>query len=230
MVGKIARLGSTYTAGQGLFPFEEWNAMIQDNTVQAIDRTNDVPASNLSNPLQYVFGRVISVAGFSDTCAMRSFAKSMVSDGDRNETRTLPQDRFIKLVDETAAALCAAGLIGENDPVPFADIPFHRAAKKFSPSPMVYIQYILRHCHARRFFITDGGYMGLASAEAQAGDEIHIFVGVGFPFILRRAVDDVISEEGLRLHKLVGESYVEERVWKELQHRGSPAVTPVTIV
>ena len=237
MTGKIAKLGSTYMAGQEGFPLEEWTKMIKDDAVKAIKRDDDVPLHNRSYALQYTFGCVLGVAGFSNG-GIWVFAKAEHPETDPtkpdgywksdDDPRATPQERFVRLLHETAAAMRAVGALGKDEPIPYSDIPFHLAGKEMVPSPRAYVQYVLRNCHSRRFLVTDTGYMGLAPADAEVGDQVYMFVGAGFPFIIRDA--DVVSHNGLRLRHLVGESYVEERAWKDIRNRAHSPADTITIV
>src|SRR5262249_55502882 len=57
-----------------------------------------------------------------------------------------------------------------------------------------------KYALGRRFFVTKGGYFGLAPKEAERGDEITILLGLDVPLICRRNGDST--------YKVIGESYV----------------------
>ena len=63
-------------------------------------------------------------------------------------------------------------------------------------------------CHGRRFFVCDTGMgvikFGLAPRAAQVGDEVVLFLGAKFLYIIRKTDTD----NGLPTYGLVGEAYV----------------------
>jgi len=246
LAGRIAKLGSTYLAGQTPFPMKEWmDIAVKSEAVRAIDRVPDVALNYTDAPNRHVFECVLSVAGFSNM-GMSGFLRGKYRDKDCTDhldfkswrprpgvgedgPRENSQDRFEQLIRETAEVMRATGTLGEQEPVPYAEIPFHRAAKEIGISPSAYVQYVLRHCHSRRFFVTDAGYMGLAPSEAEVGDEVRLFVGAGFPFVLRKK-EGVTSQDGGILYHLVGEGYMEERPWMVAKEKPRCEAETVTIV
>jgi hypothetical protein len=64
LCGKITKIGSTYLAGQGLFPLDEWKALLADESVMSFDRSKETPVRHGSaGPLDYAFHRVIGALG-----------------------------------------------------------------------------------------------------------------------------------------------------------------------
>lgn len=63
---------------------------------------------------------------------------------------------------------------------------------------------------ARRFAITDTGYMCLAPSCTEIGDAVAILFGFATPFTIRLATEPEISDIGLeRVHaQLVGDTYM----------------------
>jgi hypothetical protein len=58
----------------------------------------------------------------------------------------------------------------------------------------------------RRFFVTERGYIGVATRDCQVGDSIYIMGGATIPFIMREK--DSTSVEGIKKLTFVGERYV----------------------
>jgi hypothetical protein len=74
LCGKITKIGSTYLAGQGLFPLDEWKALLADESVMSFDRSKETPVRHGSaGPLDYAFHRVIGAARFVYPKAIKSF-------------------------------------------------------------------------------------------------------------------------------------------------------------
>ncbi|PTB59820.1 hypothetical protein M431DRAFT_75287, partial [Trichoderma harzianum CBS 226.95] len=96
------------------------------------------------------------------------------------------------------------------------DIPFRQAGVLLPPTYRIYVQRVLQHCHSRRFFVTDTGFMGLGPEETQIGDDVYASVGAKIPFVLRE-VDSGSKQQGTSRFRLVGECYLESRTWTKLE-------------
>ncbi|KAK4450296.1 heterokaryon incompatibility protein-domain-containing protein [Podospora aff. communis PSN243] len=233
-VGKITTLGSTYTAGQPPFPLAEWARL-----KPCPPNNNEITSSY---PPEHAFPHLLGVANFSNTGLSSYLHGQLPQDldytpplnyqkwirGRDDGAKANPQEGFHRLVQETAERLRAVGALGEGEALGYADIPFHRAAKEIGPSPGAYVRCVLQHCHERRFFVTDTGYIGLAPSEAEIGDEVWLFVGAGFPFILRES--EQFLQDVQRLHRLVGEGYMEDRPWMAARGKPRDEAETVTIV
>jgi hypothetical protein len=72
------------------------------------------------------------------------------------------------------------------------------------PAPFQpFVKAATRICLARKFCVTQKGYIGLIPAEAQAGDSMAVFRGEDVPFVVRRA-----GETGNEKWVLVGDAFV----------------------
>lgn len=63
------------------------------------------------------------------------------------------------------------------------------------------------HTYHRRFYVTEGGFMGLCSPSVQPGDEVHLFSGGSAPFVLRPN-DEVVVAGVCRGFTLMGDTYI----------------------
>lgn len=230
LCGKITKIGSTYLAGQGPFPLNEWKTLLADKSVMSIDRTKETPIHHdATGPLDYNFHTVIGAAGFAYPRAIGRFIdteKESKEGGTGNVSRSdLSESGRSKVSWERTVREMAPkrsdGKESGDVTLPFRDIPFHQAAKSQPPSYRAYVQFVLQNCHSRRFFITDKGYIGIAPEEAEVGDQVYMCVGAAIPFALRK-VQGESHEQGSKKFQLVGECYVEEKAWCDLDN-GSDA-------
>lgn len=64
----------------------------------------------------------------------------------------------------------------------------------------------------RRFFVTEGGYIGNGPPRVRPGDEIYVLPGGKMPFVLRRGtmgeIGSSLDSDFQSHHKLVGDCYV----------------------
>jgi len=74
---------------------------------------------------------------------------------------------------------------------------------------------ILQAICKRRLVISRRGYIGLAPADAEVGDEIHLLAGGNVPYVLRRRSGDLAFT-------FVGECYVHGIMFGELVEKGYP--------
>ncbi|KAK1252839.1 hypothetical protein MKX08_004026 [Trichoderma sp. CBMAI-0020] len=215
--GKIAKVGSPYFAGHGLFPLHEWKSLLQDAAVVGRRQANVVPQYYLGNDTnEYFFYEVISTysSGYKDAI-LRFVKKERALEGDGSALSW--ESRVRQKVSERNTALAT-----EDSLLPFTDIPFRLAARDQAPSYRLYIQAILRHCHSRRFFITDTGYMGIGPEGLDINDEIYICVGATVTFAFRNMHKNGNSQSS-KVFQLVGECYIDKMAWKDGQDRtGSP--------
>ncbi|KAM0484265.1 hypothetical protein ACHAPX_001685 [Trichoderma viride] len=213
--GKIIKMGSPYVAGQGPFPLREWKSLLQDEVMVGRRKANVVPQyyhGNDSN--EYFFYEVISTysAGY-DNAIIRFVKKERALEGDGSALSWEACVRQMASEKNSAQAT-------EDSLLPFTDIPFRLAAKDQPPSYRLYVQAILRHCHSRRFFITDTGYMGIGPEDAKIGDEIYICVDAAVPFVFRESHDNS-NAQSTTVFQLVGECCVDAKAWKDLEDRTS---------
>jgi hypothetical protein len=233
LCGKIAKIGSTYLAGQRLFPLDEWKALLADESVMYLDRSKETPVHHGSaGPLDYAFHRVIRGAGFAYPEAIESFInreKKSKEGGIGNGSKSnSSESRSSKVSWEETVREMASEKSAGDDALSFRDIPFHLAAKSDYPSYSAYVQFVLRNCHSRRFIVTDKGYIGIAPEEVEVGDQVHICAGAAIPFAFRK-VQGESYQHGSEQFQLVGECYVEEKAWRDLK-RGSDAPQYIDIV
>ena len=154
LAGTIAHLGSRFLAGQTTFPLQEWAELARNADVPTIDRTPNVYSNYKEDSFEEAFDRLLSVANFENE-GLTMFLEVEFEDSDRtdpinhgkfrpdDETKAKPLDRFNQLVHDTAAAMHAAGTLGDQEPVMYADIPFHRATKEVDPSAGAYVRCVL---------------------------------------------------------------------------------------
>lgn len=225
LCGKITKIGSTYLAGQGPFPLNEWKALLADESVMSINRTEETPVHHdAAGPLDYIFYEVIGAAGFAYPRAIKRFIDTEKESKEVGTENVSGSDLFesgrSKVSWERTVREMAhkrnGGKESGDDTLPFRDIPFHQAAKGQPSSYRAYVQFVLQNCHSRRFFITDKGYIGIAPEEAEVGDQVYMCVGAAIPFALRK-VQGESHEQGSKHFQLVGECYVEETAWNELK-------------
>ncbi|KAK8189462.1 uncharacterized protein BKA78DRAFT_170364 [Phyllosticta capitalensis] len=106
-----------------------------------------------------------------------------------------PFESFLPL-DRKQAAIwyrsCGTGLLGTKEPSYFEDVEYYthlmdlcRWDSRFHRQD--YSSRVERVVYGRRFFITEKGSMGLAGPIAQEGDQIVLFPGQDYPFIVRDA-------------------------------------------
>jgi hypothetical protein len=210
--GKITKVGSPYLAGQGPFPLDEWKSLLQDAAVVGRKETNIIPSHYPDDfdTNEYFFYEVISSydAGYIE--AINQFVQSeWAPEGD--ESALTWESRVKRMASERRSAQATE----EDSSLPFTDIPFHLAAKDLYPSDQFYIQATVKHCHSRRFFITNTGYMGMAPKEAEIGDEIYICVGASVSFAFRDTHKDS-NAQSPKVFRLVGECYTNDQAWRDL--------------
>ncbi|KAK8209870.1 heterokaryon incompatibility protein-domain-containing protein [Phyllosticta capitalensis] len=84
---------------------------------------------------------------------------------------------------------CGTGLLGTKEPTYFEDVEYYTDLMDLrshdSPILELYSSRLERAVYGRRFFITEKGSMGLAGPMAQEGDQIVLFPGQNYPFIVR---------------------------------------------
>jgi hypothetical protein len=231
--GKITKIGSTYLNGQGLFPLDEWEALLADEFVMSLDRSKDVSLHyNGTGPLDQTFHEVIGAAGFAYPNAIKRFIdreKESKESGIGNKSKSdSSESRGSKVSWEETVREMASEKSAGDDALLFRDIPFHQAANDQDYSHRAYVQFVLQNCHSRRFFITDKGYIGIAPEEVELGNLVYICVGATIPFALRKVQGDSYKH-GSEQFQLVGECYVEDKAWRDLK-RGSDAPQYIDIV
>ncbi|KAF2011402.1 HET-domain-containing protein [Aaosphaeria arxii CBS 175.79] len=214
--GKIAKIGSTYIASKTPFPYHEWRNMLDDETVKAIDRAEPAPAyrgdqDHLDYTFHWVLG-AIERGVYPNALRMFLFPRKP-----GKSTRFEDISRW----EEELRELASNKGVKDDDGVPelpFHEIPFHLAADDFPPSYFRYIQAVLRHCHSRRFFITEKGYIGIAPQEAEIGDDVYICAGAVTPFVLRDHGTVADDHGGNWCFNLVGECYKERSPWESIRY------------
>jgi hypothetical protein len=87
-----------------------------------------------------------------------------------------------------------------------------------------YSAIMWERCHERRLFATNTGYLGLGPLEACVGDAVYACPSANVPFVLREVGDGGVEySDSKRAHYLIGECYVEERMWDDIKStRNSP--------
>ncbi|CCT65350.1 related to heterokaryon incompatibility protein het-6 [Fusarium fujikuroi IMI 58289] len=208
--GKIAKLGSTYIAGQTPFPVEEWYSLVAKVDLSTRPATNS-PDVKFPHSTEFFF-RFLILARYLYGSAMKEGEEEEEDDG-------VPKPDFIiggsreayeeyKFGSKWEERIRKLALERKDGVLPFRDIPFRYAAKGWPSSYGNTIRGNLEACHLRRCFVTDTGYFGLAPAEAEIGDQLFICVGASVPFVLRH----VGTSGGNEFH-LVGESYLQVGGW-----------------
>ncbi|KAK1961150.1 HET-domain-containing protein [Colletotrichum sublineola] len=76
----------------------------------------------------------------------------------------------------------------------------------WTPSYRVQAEQMFSHCHGRKFFVADTGFLGLAPEAAVVGDRVVGIEGLKVPLVARSAGDSDASVLALRL---VGQCYAE---------------------
>ncbi|EHK43251.1 uncharacterized protein TrAtP1_001539 [Trichoderma atroviride] len=213
--GRIIKLGSPYRAGQGLFPLDEWKSLSQDEAMVSRRKANIVPQYYRAKAFdEYFFYEVISTYSAGYSSAFVHFIKSeRALEGEASALSW--ESRVRQMASERKSTQATEGSV-----LPFTDIPFHLAAKDYPPSYEGYVQAILKHCHSRRFFITDTDYMGIGPEGLEINDEVYICVGAAVPFAFRDIHKNGIAQSP-KVVQLVGECYTDEKAWKDLEDRNS---------
>ncbi|KAK5988898.1 Heterokaryon incompatibility 6-like protein [Cladobotryum mycophilum] len=215
-IGKVLKIGTAYLAGQGPFPLGEWRRLSKEKIVAQANRDKGVPLHHdASEAIDYVFHTVIGAAGFAYSYAIKLFIGaengSLKLDQSDDESRQDGESR--KTWENT---VCDMAMERGLDSMPYSDIPFHQAGKGQPPSYAAYTRFVLEHCHSRCFFITDTGYMGIAPAEIEVGDDIHVCVGAAIPFAFRQVQNTPLAGI-LKEFQLVGECYIETKLWEDIK-------------
>ncbi|KAM3065331.1 hypothetical protein ACMFMF_011268 [Clarireedia jacksonii] len=224
LLGTITNLSSAYFTSQGPFPLYEWKALLDDESVKAIDRTSEIPLNyQADGPLDYMFHKVIGAAGFAYARAIEYFVESEeLSEYDEEDDmyeshvqyKDKPKGSWERIVHQIAAER-SGEMSSKDGPLPYRDIPFYVAAQKQGPSYRAFVRFVLETCHSRRFFVTNNGYIGVAPAEAQVGGQIYMLVDTSVPFALRK-IQKETDEQGLKQFQFVGECYMESKTWTDL--------------
>lgn len=216
--GDISNLGSVYLADKCPFPLDEWLAMLDNETVKSIDRTGVTPLNDreVTGPLRYQFHEVIGAAGFAYYEAIRSFVLSEMPSTDSTGSEGGTGSESDQYEGPWMASVRKVAEASKDGILQYKDIPFQQAGRDNYPSYSAYIRFVLQTCHSRRFFITDSGYMGIAPAEAELGDQIFIFAGASVPFVFRSVPGRGHEKNGKRV-RLVGECYMERIAWSNIK-------------
>ncbi|PTB46402.1 uncharacterized protein TrAFT101_004143 [Trichoderma asperellum] len=215
--GKITKVGSPYLAGQGQFPLHEWKSLLQDDAVVGRRQANVVPLNfHGDDSNEYIFHKVIGAAGFGYASAIFRFVQkeAKIKQAPEGDVSALSWESSVRQMASERHSAQAT----EDFALPFTDIPFHLAAKDQPPSYRAYVQFVLKNCHSRRFFITDTGYMGIGPEGAKIDDKIYICVGAAIPFAFRD-VDENCNGQSSKVFQLVGECYTDEKAWRDLEDR-----------
>lgn len=207
LCGRISGIGSAYVVGRNPLPLLEWQRLAFGDSVvdQRIER------EPLSEPLERIFYAVLAAINEEHVVDhVYNFFTYHQHDWwyEGYETSLANEVRRMASLRRDKKAF-------EEDTLPFEDIPFHLAASALGHSMQVCVQAVLRACHSRRFFITDTGYMGIASDNAQIMDHIYICAGSGVPFVFRE-VDDKPHGHGMKQFRLIGQSHIEQEAWDDL--------------
>ncbi|KAJ4860160.1 heterokaryon incompatibility protein (HET) domain-containing protein [Trichoderma breve] len=203
--GKVMKVGSTYLAGQGTIPLDEWKALLDKGPTQSLDADPDEASYTVKG-----FYAVICAADFAYPLAIHQFVE-----GEKESAKGKQGSSWEALVRRALRKRADGSPSGNNGALPLRDIPFRRAGVHLPPSYRIYVQRVLQHCHSRRFFVTDTGFMGLGPEETRVGDDVYASAGAKIPFILREVDSGSKLQETSRF-RLVGECYSESRTWREL--------------
>ncbi|KAL7784780.1 heterokaryon incompatibility domain-containing protein [Trichoderma afarasin] len=204
--GKVMKVGSVYLAGQGPFPLDEWKALLDKEPTQSLDADMDEASYAVKG-----FYAVICAADFAYPLAIHQFVE-----GEKESAKGKQGSSWETLVRRALLRKRADGSpSGNSSALSLRDIPFRRAGVHLPPSYRIYVQRVLQHCHSRRFFVTDTGFMGLGPEEACIGDDVYSSAGAKIPFVLRE-VDNGSKKQETSQFRLVGECYLESRTWREL--------------
>ncbi|KAK4060669.1 hypothetical protein Trihar35433_10077 [Trichoderma harzianum] len=205
--GKVMKVGSAYLAGQGPFPLDEWKALLDKEPTQSLDADPDEASYAVEG-----FYAVICAAGFAEPLAIHRFVE-----GEKESAKGKQGSSWEALVRRALLRKRADGSpSGNNSALSLRDIPFRQAGVLLPPTYRIYVQRVLQHCHSRRFFVTDTGFMGLGPEETQIGDDVYASVGAKIPFVLRE-VDSGSKQQETSRFRLVGECYLESRTWTKLE-------------
>jgi hypothetical protein len=117
---------------------------------------------------------------------LRAFARTILADRDRSQIRATP--KLYSALDQW---------LSFNEPNDQLNGDLRRSA------PREVVEYelaVLYSAGQKRFFVDEGGWIGLAPSAAREGDKICLFFGAQVPFLVRKAEDG--------LYQFVGECYV----------------------
>ncbi|KAK6700952.1 hypothetical protein SNK04_010887 [Fusarium graminearum] len=228
-VGKILRTGSTYIAGQTPPPFQEWLDLVETLNLQKSITNFESISSNISERWQggddnslynFIQRTKLFYSNYDVTGRHLDMSCPTLSKLYHYELRKLPEYN----VDETrmdwetlVCELAAERGKGNGYRLPFRDIPFSHCGIWMAPSARWRIQITLEGFHARRCFITDTGYFGLAPEDAEVGDRLFFCVGASVPFVLREVGCKDVND-----FHFVGESCLEEKARKDLDVESQP--------
>lgn len=203
--GKVMKVGSVYLAGQGPFPLDDWKALLDKEPTQSLDADPDEASYAVKG-----FYAVICAADFAYPLAIHQFVE-----GEKESAKGKQGSSWEALVRRALRKRADGSPSGNNSALSLRDIPFRRAGVHLPPSYRIYVQRVLQHCHSRRFFVTDTGFMGLGPEETRVGNDVYASAGAKIPFVLRE-VDSGSKQRETSRFRLVGECYLESRTWREL--------------
>ncbi|OAL04249.1 hypothetical protein IQ06DRAFT_332720 [Phaeosphaeriaceae sp. SRC1lsM3a] len=151
--GRVIKIGCTYVAGGGPFPYHEWESLFCEAF-----------GSQYQGRFPGTFRGERLLTDFVDAEAEREHNENM------NQSWN---SRVRELADSRA---------DKSMPLSHREIPFADAGYMFVATGKEVVRRALSFCHNRRYFITDTGCAGLGPAELRCGDRMSRFVGTTATF------------------------------------------------
>jgi hypothetical protein len=194
--GHVVKIGSTYVAGHGAFPLDEWKVVV----------SNKSSGSALSSEEEEALE--IAISTFNHGLDVLETFLQMEEEKQEDKSQDHSWETSIR--DLTRRH-------DDSEVLSYREIPFLDAGVGMYPSARTVVEDILERCHCRRIFVTDTGRVGLGPAELQLGDAVYTCIGADVQFAFRDAEARETSRamDGKRL-ELVGECFVAQTKSEEL--------------
>ncbi|KAK8131698.1 HET-domain-containing protein [Apiospora sp. TS-2023a] len=194
--GTIARLGELCDVYSNSFPLEQWEGLC--DPVHLEDGPGDPSGSD---PWRHRSSRFVRVL-FQDRIPYEDVAAKAV---EAIREYNLEKSGSRRSSPETTAELRRWQIkLGGDAKEETALVDIFQA---MAPSYQRQTELVFQCCHARRLFVTDNGYLGLAPETARVGDRVMVIKGLEVPFVARRTED--AGDGGLEAVRLLGTCYRE---------------------
>lgn len=224
--GSIADLGRPFSAGQSPWPIENWRAVLGNRRTVVPSRRDRSrfrdPAENAirwrHEAIQYWdpnFLAVISAGAGVSPAVIERFLQQEPN----IETAEPPIGSWARVVLD--ALVPDHSDTGESvvSNARFRDVPFNAAGEGLvlHDTEKEQLSQALLHCHARRFFTTSTGYMGLGPEHMDYGDRVYACHSSPVPLLFRE-LQDIHQSTSHKHVTLVGECFVTRNPSVDFSH------------
>ncbi|KAK8052990.1 HET-domain-containing protein [Apiospora saccharicola] len=194
--GTISKLGDICDVYRDDFPLEQWDGLC--DPVHLEDGPGDPSGSD---PWRHRSSRFVRVL-FQDRVPYEDVAIRAV---EAIREYNLDESESCRSSSETTAELRHWQIKLGDDAQKTALVDIFQAT---AHSYQRQTELVFQCCHARRLFVTDAGYLGLAPETARVGDRVMVIKGLEVPFVVRRT--EAAGDDGLEAVRLLGTCYREE--------------------